>query len=221
MPEVWRRLMTNSPPKQRFEQTRKQPPRKPVRQNNGAQKPVKKNWFKQMAVLLARNLHILINDRVRLMLILLQAPLLSALISFVADGEQFNQLEMTKSLLFAMSCSAFWVGILNSIQEICKERVILRREYMTGMRLTAYITSKLMTMAIMCAVQTILLTGVFVVLVGKPDEGIVTHPVIELMLITFLTAMGASAMGIFVSSLFKNADRAMTDAPVVVLRTYL
>ncbi len=182
------------------------------------QKKVHKHgWLHQMNVLAKRHLHILLNDKVRLMMILLQAPLLAVLISFVADGEQFKQYEMTKSLLFALSCSAFWIGILNSIQEICKERVILKREYMTGLRLGAYIVSKLFVMGLVCAVQAVLLTGVFSLMIGMPDEGVITHPFVELLLITFLTALSASAMGIFVSSLFKNADRAMTVAPILLM----
>ena len=171
----------------------------------------------QIKVLSSRHLHILKNDRVRLMLLLLQAPILGLLISFVADGTQFEQLEMTKSLLFALSCSAFWVGTLNSIQEICKERIILRREYMTGLRLDSYILSKLLVMGIICMVQATLLTLVFVIAVGAPDEGVAMPAIIEIFLMVFLTAFAATAMGLFVSSLFKNADRAMTVAPLLLM----
>ena len=171
----------------------------------------------QIKVLAARHLHILRNDRARLVLLLLQAPILGLLISFVADGSQFEQLEMTKSLLFALSCSAFWVGTLNSIQEICKERVILRREYMTGLRLDSYILSKLLVMGVICMVQAVLLTVVFVITVGDPGEGIMMPAVLEFFFVIFLTAFAATAMGLFVSSLFKNADRAMTVAPLLLM----
>jgi len=66
-------------------------------------------------------------------------------------------------------------------------------------------------------VQAVLLTGVFSLMIGMPDEGVITHPFAELLLVTFLTALSASAMGIFVSSLFKNADRAMTVAPILLM----
>ncbi|MBR5134811.1 MAG: FHA domain-containing protein [Clostridia bacterium] len=171
----------------------------------------------QMLVLFRRHMHILFNDRVRLLLILLQAPLLAFLISFVADDTQFEQYEMTKSLLFALSCSAFWVGILNSIQEICKERVILKREYMTGLRIGSYIVSKLCVMALVCMVQAVLLVVVFAIAIGCPDEGVLFPPLFELFLVTFWTALAASAMGLFVSALFKNADRAMTIAPILLM----
>jgi len=152
-----------------------------------------------------------------MMLMLLQAPLLAILISFVADGYQFEQLEITRSLLFALSCSAFWIGILNSIQEVCKERNILKREYMTGLRLDSYISSKLLVIGIICAVQAFLLAYTFVLLVGLPSQGVVFGAFSELLLTTFLTAFAASAMGIFVSSMFTNADRAMTVAPLLLM----
>jgi len=180
-------------------------------------KKSKHSWLRQVAVLAKRHLHILVNDRSRLMLLLFQAPLLGVLISIVADGDQFVQQEMTKSLLFALSCSALWIGILNSIQEICKERVILRREYMTGLHLGAYVVSKMTVMGLVCLIQSALLTGVFCLFVGAPDTGIILPPVIEFYITTFMTAFSASAMGIFVSALFKNADRAMTVAPILLM----
>ena len=190
---------------------------KPQQVSNQSSHTAKPPLGHQIKVLASRHLHILRNDKVRLMLLLLQAPILGLLISFVADGKQFEQLEMTKSLLFALSCSAFWVGTLNSIQEICKERVILRREYMTGLRLDSYILSKLLVMGLVCMVQATLLTLVFVLTVGAPDEGIMLPAVLEFFLVIFFTAFAATAMGLFVSSLFKNADRAMTVAPLLLM----
>ncbi len=177
----------------------------------------KHSRLRQLLVLCKRNLHLMINDKVRLIMLLVQAPLLAFLISLVADDKQFEQYEITKSLLFAVSCSAFWIGMLNSIQEICKERNILKREYMTGLRLNGYVISKLIVMAMICAVQAFLLTSVFVLTVGQPEEGIVMPAYWELLLTTFLTMLAASATGIFVSSLFKNADRAMTVAPILLM----
>jgi energy-coupling factor transporter ATP-binding protein EcfA2 len=178
-----------------------------------------RGWGNQIAVLSKRHLHIMINDRTRTLLLLLQAPLLAFLISFVANGEQFEYpgYSITKGLLFALSCSAFWVGILNSIQEVCKERNILKREYMTGLRLDAYIISKVLVMILVCAIQSFLLIFVFATVVGLPSAGVIFSPFLEFFLATFLTAISASAMGIFVSSFFKNADRAMTVAPLLLM----
>ena len=42
-------------------------------------------------------------------------------------------------------------------------------------------------------------------------------PFLEILITTFFTAISASAMGLFVSSLFTNADRAMTVAPILLM----
>ncbi len=175
------------------------------------------NVFKQLQILSARYMKLVANDRMRLLLILLQAPLLAYLISLVADGEEFVQYEMTKSLLFALSCSAFWIGMLNSIQEICKERTILHREYMAGLSLSAYIGSKILVLGLLCMVQSVLLVGVFSIFVSLPEEGVKWSAFLEMLITTWLTAMSAAGMGLFVSSLFKNADRAMTVAPILLM----
>lgn len=177
----------------------------------------KKNNRGQLFVLCMRYLHILSNDRQRFLLVLLQAPVLALLISVVANGKQFEQFEITKSLLFALSCSAFWIGTLNSIQEICKERNIFKREYMTGLHLHSYILSKLIILGLLCAIQSIMVVTVFAALVGLPSEGVLLLPYLEMLITFFFTALSATAMGIFVSSLFKNADRAMTVAPLLLM----
>lgn len=178
---------------------------------------LKKNRLKQLGVLSARYIKLIVNDRQRLLLLLIQAPLLAVLISFVADGKQFEQYEMSKSLLFALSCSAFWVGMLNAIQEICKERTIMKREYMTGLSLSSYILSKIFILGVLCLIQSLLITCVFSLMVGLPKEGIITIPFIEILITTFLTAVASATMGLFVSSLFTNADRAMTVAPILLM----
>ena len=42
-----------------------------------------------------------------------------------------------------------------------KERSILKREYMTGLSLNAYILSKISVLGILCILQSILIVGVF------------------------------------------------------------
>ena len=183
----------------------------------GRQRRDRHSGIRQVGVLSARYFRLMLNDRQRLIMLLAQAPLLAFLISLVKDGDQFEYYGITKSLLFALSCSAFWIGTLNAIQEVCKERVILRREYMTGLKLGPYIISKFVVLGLLSVIQSLLLTGVFILLVGCPEEGVILSPAIELFITTFLTAVSAAAMGIFASSMFRNPDRAMTVAPLLLM----
>ncbi|MBE5954084.1 MAG: ATP-binding cassette domain-containing protein [Lachnospiraceae bacterium] len=185
--------------------------------DNKNKKDSRSGVVRQFKILSKRYMHLLLNDRQRMILLMIQAPLLAVLISIVANGKEFSQYEMTKSLLFALSCSAFWIGILSSIQEICKERNILKREYMTGLSLVSYIMSKVVVLSLLCLIQAFLIVTTFSILVGLPKEGVIMLPYLEVLITTLLTAMAAAAMGIFVSSLFTNADRAMTVAPILLM----
>lgn len=188
-------------------------------QRGGGALPREKQTKKkvQLPVLCARYIKLVVNDKQRLLLLLIQAPLLALLISFVKNGKQFEQYDITKSLLFSLSCSAFWVGMLNAIQEICKERSILKREYMTGLSLNAYVLSKIIVLGVLCLIQSALIILVFSLTVGLPENGLFLPPAAELFLTTFLTAAASTAMGLFVSSLFTNPDRAMTVAPLLLM----
>lgn len=210
-------MITENAPQWRDKYNSTKAPAGKIRPVAAGSAKVKKSRLKQLGVLAARYLKLVANDRQRLMLLLVQAPLLAVLISVVADGEQFEQYEMTKSLLFALSCSAFWVGMLNAIQEICKERTIMKREYMTGLSLSAYVSSKIIVLGLLCLVQSVLVTGMFSITVGLPEEGVLLHPFLEMLCTTFITAVASTAMGLFVSSLFTNADRAMTVAPILLM----
>ena len=176
-----------------------------------------KTRLRQFNVLFTRYGKLLLNDRQRLLLILLQAPLLAILISLVADGKQFHQYEMTNSLLFALSCCGFWIGMLNSIQEICKEKTILKREYMTGLSLSAYVFSKIFILGLLCLIQSCLVIGVFAWLVGLPANGLILPAFLEMYVTMVFTTLSSAAMGLFVSSLFSNPDRAMTVAPLLLM----
>lgn len=177
----------------------------------------RKSLFPQLGILCRRYIRLITNDRQRLALLFAQAVLLAVLIWLVADGEQFSEFKITKALAFALACSAFWIGVLNAIQEICKERVILKREYASSMSLGAYILSKFTVLSLFCLVQSLLLSGTFSLLVGLPESGVLTAPFLEYFITTYLCMLSAMGMGLFVSALFDNPDRAMTVAPILLM----
>lgn len=211
------RLITDNAPYWRSEYAKLVPISGPTKAlNQSIKKPIIDHAH-QLKVLCARYMKLVINDRQRLLLLLIQAPLLGLLISLVASDDLYKTQVATKSILFALACSAFWIGILNAIQEICKERTILKREYMTGLSLRSYVLSKALVLGLLCVIQSLMVSGVFALTVGVPKEGLILLPYLEILITTFLTAMSAAAMGLFVSSLFDNADRAMTVAPILLM----
>ena len=189
----------------------------------------KKGYFRQFGILSTRYTHLLLNDRQRMLLLLLQAPLLGFLVYLVANDKFARIYESTISILFVYSCCAFWIGIMSALQEICKERVILKREYMTGLNMGSYILSKMVVLSVMCILQSFILTLTIALLVNVDKgggefwrpffevTGVISSPFLEFFITTALTSISAAAMGILVSALFTNADRVMTIAPILLM----
>lgn len=178
----------------------------------------KKPFGKQTLVMAKRYVNLLLHDKIRLAFLLLQGPLIALLLSLVAGENVFQKVFVSQQMLFSLSCAAVWVGLMNSIQEICKERGILRREYMSDMRLDSYIASKLLVQAGLCFVQSLLTVTVFSFSVGMPESGTIGNvPFIEIHITIFLVMVASSALGLLVSSVAKNPDRAMVFAPILLI----
>lgn len=176
------------------------------------------NIFRQMGILTARYTELIWNDKQRLIMLLLQPVLIAGLLAVVAAKDVFEVYDGTKSILFALSCAGIWIGLFNSIQEICKERVILKREYMANLKLGAYMMSKYIVQFVIGFMQAFLIILVFTLAVGKPEEGIfMKNPVFEMLLLFWLTILASMAMGFVISGMVKSGDKAMTIAPFLLI----
>lgn len=175
-------------------------------------------FFKMLSVLISRYVTLIKNDKQRLLMIALQPVLIGILLSFVASDTVFEIYNSTKSILFALSCAGIWIGLFNSIQEICKERVILKREYMANLRLDAYIASKFIVQLALSILQAILICLVFGLTVGYPQKGVmIGNAAIEMTITIAFTIFSSSGLGLIVSAISKNSDKAMTVAPFILI----
>ena len=177
-----------------------------------------KAGFRQFLVLLQRYTELMFNDRQRLFVLLLQPCLIAVLLYIVADENIFKIYESTKSMLFALSCSGIWIGLFNSIQEICKERTIVKREYMANLRLPGYVLSKFVFQMALGGLQAVLLTMIFLKLAGNEKEGIfLDHFSPEMLLTVWLTVLASISLGFVISAVVKTGDKAMAIAPFVLI----
>lgn len=207
-PDVWEQQYKNCVPPEPVED-----------QKNKAE--VKKRYaggLRQMMILMERYLELIKNDLPRLAMLFIQPVVIALLLSVVADENVFEIYESTKSILFALSCAGIWIGLFNSIQEICKERVILKREYMGNLRLWAYTLSKYIIQALLGAIQALIIAALFAWTVGMPEKGILfSNAFFEIFLTLWLTILASMALGFVISALVKSGDKAMTCAPFVLI----
>ena len=174
--------------------------------------------LRQYLVLLQRYGELMFNDRQRLLVLLLQPFLIAVLLYIVSDENIFSIYESTKSMLFALSCSGIWIGLFNSIQEICKERPIVKREYMANLRLPGYILSKFSFQFLLGGVQAAILAFLFLGLVDKEREGVFLEEFsLEMFVTVWLTVLASVALGFVISAMVRTGDKAMAVAPFVLI----
>ncbi|MDD5826358.1 MAG: ATP-binding cassette domain-containing protein [Bacilli bacterium] len=178
----------------------------------------KRSFFKQFITLSKRYIKTIVNDKQMLLLLLLQSPFIAYMFAIVAPDDMFEGYETTKMMLFSMTIAAIWLGTLNSIQVICKEKAILKREYMADLKLSAYFASKLVVQVIICAIQSFLFITVFIAAFGfVPDNGIITSWPLEMMFTFFLITVSSTCLGLLLSTLSKNTSNAVMLAPITLI----
>ena len=173
---------------------------------------------RQYTIITKRYIELILNDFKRFITLLIQPILISVLLMVVADDELFKIYESTKSMMFVLSCSAIWIGVFDSIQEICKERNILRREHMAGMKLSIYILSKMTVQLVLGAVQAVFLVVTFLVFTGANEKGIIFNSFyFEMIMTGWMTIVASAALGLIISAIVRTGDKAMAVAPFVLI----
>lgn len=178
----------------------------------------KVNGLRQFHILTTRYAHLILRDKQRLTILLLQPIAIAILLYLVADKNVFSIYDSTKSILFALDCSAIWIGLFNTIQEICKERVIVLREYMSNLKLSCYILSKITVHSVLGLIQAALLSQLFLIFMNHDLPGIFfKHFNFEIFLTVWLTILAAASLGLVISAIAKSGDKAMTIAPFTLI----
>ena len=145
--------------------------------------------------------------------------LIAALVTFVVGSELFVNQEGTNFGTFALTCVCIWNGFFNSIQVVCRERDIVKREHRAGMHITSYIAAHMLYQLMLCLMQTII-TMVILVISGVqfPAAGIIIPVgIIDIGITILLVTYAADIMALMVSCIVKTTTTAMTVMPFLLI----
>lgn len=146
------------------------------------------------------------------------AVIIAVLLSVVMGDKMFVEKEFTRTGMFAIVTAMIWVGVFNSIQNICREREIIKREHRTGLHISAYVAAHMIFQAALCAVQAVLMLVIFGFFMELPSEGVVTGSYyIDAFICFFLVLYAADMMGLAVSSVVKSTTTSMTVMPFLLI----
>ena len=178
------------------------------------------NWFKQLRVFMTRDILAKLANRQYLFINVLEAPVLAFFIAFmvkyydVLDGENrysFYNNHNIPVYFFMSVVVALFFGLTMSAEEIFRDRKILKREQFLHLSRSSYLTSKVVVMFLISAMQTILF-----ILVGNY---ILEIPLTELRywLILFTCTCFANMLGLNISASFNSAVTIYILIPVLII----
>ena len=151
--------------------------------------------------------------------VLPMTALIAGIVGFVMGKNYTVTMEGTLTGTFALVCVCIWNGCFNSIQVVCRERDVVKREHRAGLHISSYIISHMLYQAILCLIQT-LVTLQVTRLVGMhyPSEGLFTSWfMLDFGISIFLVTYAADMMSLWISSICRSTTTAMTVMPFVLV----
>lgn len=151
--------------------------------------------------------------------VLPMSAIIAALVTMAIGKNMFVSMEGTFQGAFALSCVCIWNGYFNSIQSICRERPIIKREHRAGLHITSYVAAHLIFQFLLCTVQVLITIAVCGRLGMKyPTDGVfsggfTTEYFITMLLVTYT----ADVMALMVSAIVKTQMSAMTVMPFMLI----
>lgn len=203
------------------------------------------SFFEQWKMLTGRYIRLLGRDRKNLVILCLQAFIIPCLLvlAFYHSAPTFRyseyrpqDLEVTRQIVaagkveevqqniqeeknrrsFMSNCIALmvftsiWLGTSNAAREIVKEKAIYRRERLAGMRVGPYLFSKIGVLSVISLIQTLLLVSIVACTLDLPEFW-------PNVLAFFLLSLAGGMMGLVISAIASNSDKALSTIPIVLV----
>ena len=172
--------------------------------------------LKQLAIFLHRNIRTKITNVQYLCITLLEAPVLAvicALLTRYAPPEGYSVMDNKNlvSYFFMAVIVATFIGMSGSAEEIIKDRALLKREKFLQLSYHSYIFSKIIYMAGVSLVQTLLF-----ILVGNYIMGL--HGLFGVWwLILFITAFLSNLTGLLLSQSLNTVVTIYISIPILLI----
>lgn len=176
-----------------------------------------KGRLKQIPIYLGKlfRMFIYVND----WKVLPMSAIIAFLVANVAAKNIGKTMEGTVFGTLALACICIWNGFFNSIQVVCRERDIVKREHRDGMHISSYVSAHVIYQAFLCLMQTIITIIVCRASgLAFPKEGIIFGIFdLDMGITIFLTTFAADMMSLMISCIVRNTTSAMTVMPFVLI----
>lgn len=173
--------------------------------------------LKQVGIFLRRNLSAKVTNLQYMLVTLLEAPLLAAICAvltrYTPDSGVYTVMENKNlvSYFFMAIIVAIFLGMSGSAEEIIKDRALLKREKFLSLSYGSYIWSKIIYMAGICLIQTLLF-----IVVGNNIMGV--HGMFwTWWVILFVSAFLSSLIGLLLSQCMNSVVAIYITIPILLI----
>lgn len=173
--------------------------------------------IEQTRIYVGKCFRMFINERVWKTFI--SAAIITLIITSVTGADTFVTFKDTRNGAFALVCACIWIGLFNSIQSVCRERDIIKREHRTGLHISSYVAAHMIYEMALCIAEAFIVTLIFFVRNWghTPEEPLIFPAGLELFVSFFLIVYSADVLGLAISSIVKTPGTAMTVMPFVLI----
>ena len=176
--------------------------------------------LRQTLVLTRRGIALKARDVWNSAILFAQAPIIGLLLALVfgsttranaTPAEVQSGAVAAATVLFLTNIAAIWFGCSNAAREIVAEWAVFSRERMVGLRLPAYLASKLSLLGLIGLAQCVLL--LLIVRYGCRLEAPWRPALVGL----FLSTLVGTALGLLISALARSSEVAISLVPIAIL----
>jgi ABC transport system ATP-binding/permease protein len=121
-----------------------------------------------------------------------------------------------QKILFIMAFAAVMFGCINGAREIVKESAIYRRERTVNLGIMPYMFSKIAVLGTLCLLQSAVLV-IFIGIRAPMQHSVLLPPLLETYITLALTSIAGLMVGLTVSAIAPNNDRAMSFIPIILI----
>ena len=173
--------------------------------------------FTQWRVLTHRTFDTILRNKLTLAILVGSPALVVGMFAILFRPGAFDEANPSPGSMvmigFWVVFAAFFFGLTYGLLQICTERSILRRETLVGLRLDAYVASKVAVLVPFLALVVVSMLAVLRALDRMPSESASTYASIGLTLM--LCAIAALGLGLLASASVGNVAQATLALPML------
>ncbi len=151
--------------------------------------------------------------------VLPMSALVAAMVVYVTGQQMGVSMEGTLKGALALACICVWNGFFNSIQVVCRERDVIKREHRNGMHVSSYVFAHMINQAFICLAE-VAITIAICIFGGMKFTGagyIFSSLFAEVCITLFLLTYASDILSLFISCIVKTSTTAMTVMPFMLI----